>query len=206
MADNVTGLPNRGSTYNGPNKTLSSSYGQSVGLEGKISQFSDLDSSSSAGVQTKRSDRLQTCILVRNVSGITLSSKRIVTWAAGYRGKRVDGYCKVADEEVAGVVDEYLPSGGARNYDLFWLQVKGPAFCLMSVTDVAAIAEGDRLVALTAANSTAHTASGRPRTYIATSSVTVSIAQVWNTIGQAMSAKVSNTTNTNVLVDLQLLK
>lgn len=213
MSDNVTGLFKRGQTYNGPNKTLSSSYGQSVGIEGTVRYFDDVDpSSGSPGVKSKRSDRVQTAMIVRNVSGITLLPKRIVKWASGYRGRRVDGYCNATAEEVAGVVDERLGSSGVRNYDLFWIQVKGPCLCKTGLAAAAATAvtEGQILYALTAATSQATTA-GRPvgwgGTFTATQTTDGTAGKiVANAIGRAMSAKTSGNTNTDFLVDLQIMK
>jgi hypothetical protein len=208
MADNVTGLFKRGQTYNGPNKTLSSSYGQSVGIEGNIRQFTDYTKPTSAGVVTKRSDRLQTAMVVRNTSGVNLLPKRLVKWATGYRGRRVDGYCNVDNEEVAGVVDELLPSTGVRNYDLFWLQVGGPAMCTTAMEADAhnVISEGSALLAQTAAASTAATTSGRVQPLVASTHATQAVAQMLGIFGKAMSAKTTANTNVDILVDLTLLK
>lgn len=205
---NVTGLFERGKTYNGPNKTLSSSYGQSVGIEGSIRQFNDVTKPTSSGAVVQRSDRVQTAMVVRNVSGISLVPKRLVKWKSGYRGRRVDGYCNVDNEEVAGVVDEMLPSSGVRNYDLFWLQVGGPAMCTTAKDADAhnVISEGSALLAQTAAASTAATTSGRVQPLVASTHATQAVAQMLGIFGRAMSAKTTANTDADILVDLTLLK
>ena len=205
MADNVSGLFERGQTYNGPNKTLSSSYGQSVGIEGHVKSFKDMAIATTSGVRTKRSDRTVKCIAVRNTSGFTLLPKRLVAWEAGYEGKRVAGYARTTSERVAGVVDEHLSSAGVRDEDVFWLQVSGPTMCLMPVGATIDVAAGDFMECLTAATTNCTTA-GRPRPLPVTSNQTEIKAQILNTIGRAMSAVSSSSTNTNVLVDLSLLQ
>jgi len=206
MADNVTGLFPRGSTYNGPNKTLSSSYGVSVGLEGQMKHFKDVDSTSgSPGIKSQRSDRVVTCICVRNVSGFTVLPKRLVAWATGFVGRRINGYTEATSEQAAGVTDEFLSSSGARDEDLLWIQVKGPGLLNMPVGQVVDVSEGDALHCLTAATTNCTTA-GRARPLIATSSVTDVKAQLINRVGRALSAVSSSQTTGDVLVDLDILK
>ncbi len=89
MPDNVSGLPNRGKTYlSGSGRSLPSSYGQSAMLEGYTQEFKDVDSTS-ANPKTLRSNKMTTCMLVRNASGIALAAKRVVKWKSAKRNKQV---------------------------------------------------------------------------------------------------------------------
>lgn len=206
MNDVVSGLPGLGKTLlTGPNRTAptSSNYGTSKDLEGFTRTFEDRDPSSGVGIKPLRSNRAKICRLVRNVSGIALLPKRIVTYAAGYIGKRVDGYCRLDFVRCAGVVDEWLPTAGAPTDDLFWITVKGPTLIKTSLgaDATAVINEGDQLVALTAATSQATTA-GRVQSFAATSNLTNAMSAAFNRFGTAMSAKTTANTNADVLADV----
>lgn len=72
-----------------------------------------------------RSNRVKTCVAVRNSSGATLYGKRAVSYAAG-SSTAVDGYARLTNALVAGVSDEYLPAAGVANNDVFWATVEGP--------------------------------------------------------------------------------
>ena len=205
---NVTPLMAKGKTLlSGAGRTLGTPYGNDVGLEGTQQWFDDILPSTTGGVSTPRSNGKKLCILTRNVSGITLERRRLVKWAAGYRNKRVDGYCAVDSEECAGVVDEALSTNGVPNHDLFWLEVKGP--CLVKTPLAASalnvITSGDKLVALTAATSQATTA-GRIQSFAATTGTTTALSSILNYIGIAMSSMTTAQTNTDCLVDLKILK
>lgn len=203
---NVTTLPKRGQTYNGPSKTLSATYGTSVGVEGVVRTFDDLDSSSTSAAMVPRSSKQVTCVFVRNTSALTLQPKRVVKWESGYRNRRVDGYATTDWAEAAGVVDEFL-TNGVRQYDMFWLAVKGPSLVKTSLGGDATnvIAVDDKLAALTGATSGA-TTSGRVQAFAATSNLTNAVSAISNLIGYAMSAKTTGNTNADVLVDLCVMK
>jgi len=72
-----------------------------------------------------RSNRVKTCVAVRNASGVALFGKRAVAYAAGST-KDVSGYARVTNAVVAGVADEYLPATGVAANDVFWVTVEGP--------------------------------------------------------------------------------
>ncbi|SFH96981.1 hypothetical protein [Planctomicrobium piriforme] len=210
--ENATTLPKRGKTLlSGDGRTIAST--DAAFVEGARADFDDIAPGQAPGAKVRRSNRRVTCILVRNVSGIALLPKRTVKWAAGYRGKRVDGYCSVTAEECAGVVDEHLPAAGVPNNDLFWIAVKGPS---LTKTDLAggannSIAEGDVLAALTAATSQA-TTSGRVAPWTGLTSAAAGTTDgtqakyLLNYLGRAMSAKTTAQTNQDILVDLAILK
>lgn len=196
MADNVINLPARGKTYGS-----SSATGVSVGLEGTVKVFKDIDYSGTSSVKTPRSALDVTCILTRNVSGVALLPKMLVTYKTLYQGRRVDGYTVLDQGIVAGVVDEFLPSTGVANNDLFWLVVRGPSMCLKS-KDGNTLAKDDYVVSITAAASTTSTTAGRIMSIAATSNQTNAMSQALNRIGIAMST--SATTNADILVNVKL--
>jgi hypothetical protein len=207
MSGNVTALFNRGFTYTGGTPDA---IAQSSGSEGAICQFKD-EYRSGSGVLVKRSNQLITAMCVRNVSGIALTPGRLVRWKALFRGKRVDGYTTTTTAEVAGVVDDALPSTGVANNDLFWLIRKGP--CLVKTPLVADVSnvftENDILIAMTAVTSQSTTA-GRPITWALTATSTgttdgTGALYIINRIGRAMSAKTTANTNADLLCDLQLM-
>lgn len=199
--DNASALPLRGKTWF-DGQTPPTSFAQTVSLEGQLKAFEDLD----PATLYKRSGRQVICRLVRNVATITLAPKRVVTYAAGFRGRRVDGYGRTDHVEAAGVVDDQYATGIPAN-DLGWIVVSGP--CLVKTplegTALNVFTEGDIVTALTAATSQA-TTSGRVQTAALTSSVTGAMSIERGAIGRAMSAKTTANTNADVLIDITLLK
>lgn len=212
MPDNAQPLPDRGKTWF-DGTTPPTTFSETVDLEGRLRNFDNTDSATGVNAaQSKHTGRQVVARFVRNVSGITLEAKRIVKYATGHIGKRIDGYGTVNDERCAGVVDDHYATGILNN-DLGWIIVQGP--CLVK-TDLASgannvISQGDVMLALTAATSQATTA-GRmyawAGTFNVTSDVTTGrIANVaMNRIGQALTARTTANTNTDTLIDLELLK
>ena len=87
--------------------------------------------------------------VVRNVSGVALKPGRTVRFSAASTAPfecRVEGYAIAASDRVAGVVDEYLPSAGVPNNDLFYIVVGGPTKLTQGATTGAAVTPGQRLV------------------------------------------------------------
>lgn len=212
MQDGTKRFP-RGGTWYGPTGTIdTNNYGESVGYEGYVDHFTDVDPSDKT---VRRSGRDIEVIAVRNVSGMTLLPGYAVTWESGSEGKRVDGYARTTNAHIAGIVDDHLnATNGVRNGDMFWLIVKGPCLCKTPLEADAnnVFAIGDPVFALTAATSGATTA-GRVRRH--NSAGTFSEAEttdgtlfnvIHNGIGRAMSARTTGNTNANILVDLELVK
>jgi len=198
---NVTGLPQRGKTFSGGTPT---SIDQSAQSEGARMSFKD-EYRSGSGVLVKRSNQYVECVLVRNSSGAALLPGRTVSWASGYRGRRVDGYTRTTNQEVAGVVDDQLPSAGVASNDLFWLIRRGP--CLIK-TPLAGdsgnvFAVDDVLVALTAVTSGA-TTSGRPAVMAKAASTNTAEAII-NRFARVVSAKTTANTNADMLVNVELM-
>jgi len=138
-----------------------SSATDGTGWVGAIKQFPDVDPTTGA----IRSNRLKTCIAVRNTSGVALLPKRVVTWKSG-SFTEVDGYNNTTDTASAGVVDEHLNSAGVANNDVFWLTVSGPTEIKLGPGKEAAA--DTVLTSLTAAASNVATTAGQAQTAAST--------------------------------------
>ena len=108
-----------------------------------------------------RSNRLKTCVAVRNTSGAALLPKRVVAFDTTTAGLSsftdTKGYSAVTNEERVGVVDEYLPAAGVAANDVYWVTVDGPTEVAVALSG-SDIAVGDRLSAITAVTAGATTA------------------------------------------------
>lgn len=190
--------------------TIDSANLGGVEWEGREYWLDDLDFSV-YGIKPYRSGMKVKVRVVRNVSGITLLPKQAVRYQeSGSRGHRVDGYTRTTAQAFAGIVDEFLPSTGVVNNDLFFLVVEGPSMCLTrgDASISANIGVGDRVVATTdAAASTvaATTASavGRINSRDLTGATSLLIDQSENAIGRAMTARTTANTNQDILVDVR---
>lgn len=124
---------------------------------GVVKQFPDVNPVT--GVV--RSNRVKTCVAVRNTSAAALLPKRVVSFDTGTAGLSVftdtKGYSAVTNEERVGVVDEYLPASGVAVNDVYWVTVEGPTEVSVALSG-SDVAVGDRLAAITAATSGATTA------------------------------------------------
>ena len=157
-----------------------SSASDGTGIVGEIKTFPDVNPRTGQ----VRSNRLKTCIAVRNSSGATLLGKRAVAFAAG-SFTAVSGYSRLTNDVVAGVADEFLPSTGVAANDVFWVTVQGPTELLVGQT----VAVGD-VVAAATANITNATDSAGTGGYGATVSVTV--APQVGRIGRVVSGTTNN--------------
>ncbi len=171
--------------------------------EGVEKVFEDLDYTNPP---KRRTNRKVLCRCVRNMSGIALLPKRLVSFKAGTNGTQVDGYARTIAAE-GWPVDEWLPAAGVADKDLFWIVLQGPSNVLTALPGDATnvIVEGERLIAATAATSQATTA-GRIRTpdYTLSSGTGSSMVdQATNYVGRALSAKTTANTNADVLVDVK---
>jgi hypothetical protein len=119
-----------------------SSASDGTGWVGVIKQFPDVDPTTGQ----VRSNRIKTCVAVRNSSGTTLYGKRMVKWVAG-SFTAVDAYTRVTNDRPAGISDEHLSASGVAANDVFWVTVDGPS----ELTVDEAVVVGDLLVANTAA-------------------------------------------------------
>lgn len=142
------------------------SLGQTLGVTnatdganwvGAVKQFPDVDPTTGR----IRSNRVKTCVAVRNSSSIALAPKRVVAFDTGAAGLAsftvTKGYAQVTNEERVGVVDEFLPATGVAVNDVFWVTVEGPTEVAVALSG-SDLVVGDRLAAITAAASTSTTA------------------------------------------------
>lgn len=157
-----------------------SSATDGTGWVGAVKVFPDVDPTTGA----IRSNRLKTCIAVRNSSGVTLLPKRAVAFSDGSYSA-VSGYTRLTNDVVAGVVDEFLPSSGVAANDVFWVTVDGPTELFVSQT----VAVGNVVAAVTA-HTTNSTSSAGTGGYGATVSVTV--APQVGRIGRVVSGTTNN--------------
>lgn len=207
--DNVS-TPERGASwYNGRTPDLNNLEG--VELEGQVKVFEDVNWAD-VGVKSTRSARKVVCMLVRNLSGITLFGKRLVTLDPTTR--RITGFADTLAEECF-PLDEFLPAGGLVNGDMGWVVISGPAIVKTGMNGAdfitAAIAAGDLLVATTTAG--ASTAAGTTGSAGRLAGVSLTaltttaqglavINHAVNNIGKAMTARTSGETNADLLVDV----
>jgi hypothetical protein len=208
-----------GKTFYGGTQSIdvSSSYANvgGIGLEGLEGTFDDVLVNVGAPNSAPRSGDVVKARLVRNTSGVTLIGSRLVTYATGHRLKRVDGYARTLATEVAGVVDPLLGSTGVRDGDLFWLIEEGVVDLVTDksnqATDFAArdplIAATDAAVNATTTNvtNTAGKVSKYPASFTATQTTDgTALSYNRNCFGIAMSAALTNSTNTALRVHVKI--
>lgn len=108
---------------------------QGGAVTGSSKVFTDTDPrTSNAG--SFLSNRLVTCIAVRNTSGAALLGGTIVKFKKTAILDEVDGKAASIADAPLGVVDEYLPPVGVANGDIFWLVVSGPTAIMTSAAFV----------------------------------------------------------------------
>lgn len=206
MSEMKTGLLERGGTVYGSDETPSTTDPRTLNWEGREVNFEDLDYSVSTLNKPRRSKAMVRCRIVRNVSGATLLPKRLarLTKASGKDLLcRVDGYACVTADGPVFPIDEWLPSTGVRNYDLFYVVVEGPA---MVLTDIASgannfIAVGDWLVSLTGAT-TGATTSGRVKPQDLTGATALLGNEVQHRLARSLSAQTTTQTASSLLVSI----
>lgn len=157
-----------------------SSANDGTGWVGVVKTFPDVDPRTGR----VRSNRVKTCIAVRNGSGQSLQPKRAVAFKAGSFAE-VGGYSRLTNDTVAGVVDEFLPTAGVSNNDVFWVTITGPTELLVAQT----VAVGDTVAAVTAHTTNATDSAGTGG-YGAT--VNVTVAPQVGRIGRVVSGTTNN--------------
>lgn len=201
----------RGHTYFGVGGTPVTTTGDaSYEFEGREYEVEDIDYTPGSTFGKRRSGERVTLRVVRNSSGIALLPKRIASFANGtHWGRRVDGYARTTAAH-GYPIDEFLPSAGVADGDLFYIVVKGPATVLTNIANSNdnILTYGADVIALTAATSQATTA-GRIR--LAASALTGAASTntdftfvrdaILNVIGKAMTTMAASTnTDTGMLI------
>lgn len=177
-----------------------------IKFEGREYIVEDLDYSANPAKARAISDSVsfKRIRVVRNVSGISLLPRYLVGFKASQYGKQVDGYTNTTAAE-GFPVDEFLPSTGVPNNDLFYITVEGPAECFTSAAANAedVFSQKSVLVALTAAASTFSTTAGRVTAQDLTGATALLGNQIMNRVGVAMSASTTANTNSAKLVHIR---
>jgi hypothetical protein len=141
--------------------------------------------------------------ICRNNSGQAILPKTAVKFnlTAGKGRYDVAGSSTVTAEP-SGIADEFLPTSGVPDKDLFYVVVEGPTIARTSMAGSAenVITVGDKLHALTGATTGATTA-GRVYTALFTGATSVLAGQIQNVVGTALSAKTTANTNADVLIN-----
>lgn len=213
MAITGSGAPfQRGKTFYG-GRTIDTSNYEGIQLEGQTVIFAAMKAPDGSPVQPQYDGGDVEAVIVRNVSGVALAPKQLVSFSASSNG-RVDGYTDITAEAVAGVVDPRLPAAGVPNGDLFYLIVRDKN-CLVKTPIVGwtgDIAIGAVVYAQTAAASTGTTA-GRVLGWNTAGTFANATANVTdgtlfnlllNNIGRAKSARTTGETSADLLIDLQI--
>ncbi len=196
-----------------------------LNIEGQIWEFDDINYASTEAVKPLRSNKKVWCMAVRNSSAaIAILPKRLVVLQTdyGYANTttntdatagplglaRVQGYARMgADTAVAPSrcypVDEFLPSGGVAQNDVFWIVIKGPAIVKTALAQFTAITQGLPLVAQTITTAAAtSTTTGAGRAIIYAEATTHSFLTSGRIIGAAMSACTSQGYHVDILCDV----
>ena len=183
-----------------------SSTADGGGWVGAVKQFPDVNPLTG----TVRSNRIKTCVAVRNVATIALVPKRLVTFSttAGLAGlSSVTGYSSTLNAEHVGVVNKYISSAGVAVNDVFWVTVDGPTEVLAALSGTE-LAAGNRVCCITAATSGAVSA-GRVTPSSVTSATTSNAGDAQRgVIGYALSAgtNAGSTGTTGLNTPLCLIK
>jgi hypothetical protein len=116
---------------------------------GSVKVFSDVDPRvTNTGVRL--SNRVVTCIAMRNVSGAAILPGTVVKFQKADILNNFDGSAAAVTDAPLGVVDEYLPASGCANGDVCWVVVSGPT----AITTAATLAAGALVTATAGAAAT----------------------------------------------------
>lgn len=207
MADKAQ-LMERGKTYYGALTTQAdvTAEADNPNIEGIHRIFTNNDPSDTVKLRDGGEVEM---IAVRNKAAVALLPKRMVEWAAGKEGSQVDGYTGVTQwGQVAGVIDEQLPSAGCRVDDICWIAIRGRHLVETDSVGNTAGAEhidvGKWLVSMSAANSNNATLGGHPQLLLLASTATTQSEQLQNKFGIALTGKSTSSTSEDMLVDLKI--
>lgn len=207
MSRNQSQELERGQTlYNGASIDTANLLGGN--LLGQTKDFEDNDWGSFESAKPSRSARKVRCMLVRNLSGVTLYGKRLV--AMNPRTFEVSGY-EITTAQKCYPSDEFLGSNGVPHGDVFWIVVSGPAIIKTMMTGWTAdfvlddlIVAGTHNAASTAAGTTG--VPGRPDsnaiTALTTAAQGLTVLKSARNAFTALSAATTGQTNADLLIDV----
>jgi hypothetical protein len=192
--------------------TIDTNNLKGLNLEGQIKVVEDIDLSSAESAKPTRSGaasgRKRKLMLVRNMSGITIYGKRLVT--LNPLTKRIEGFA-ITTAQLCFPVDEFLGTNGCPHGDMCWVVVAGPAIVrTLMASQTANIAAGDLIAAATvnAASTAAGTTGtpGRPDsisiTALTTAAQGLAVLNHARNAFTALSAATTGQTNADLLVDV----
>lgn len=157
---------------------------------------------------TRRTGGKRRYRVVINDSTVALLPKLAVRYSttAGEYGLRVDGYAYRTADKVAGFVDDRVPSAGVPAGNAFLICVEGFHMCKSSAAGSSIDTAGARLVATTTTASTDASNAGRLTLQALASLTEAALAnQVQNCVGCAVTGLTSGQTDTDMLVDLNIV-
>jgi hypothetical protein len=169
----------------------------------------NLDTGQTRGPKTRVTGQGITAVLLRNTSGAALYAKRLALLGEGYDSthacyghQQATGFCRVNDQRAV-IVDPWLPSTGVPDNDIFWGILKGRCLVKTTYATMVAIAAGDPLFAGTI-NSTSgnSTGGGVAKAELANATdATLALAIPLHIIGWAITAKTTDNTNADILIE-----
>ena len=122
--------------------------GQTLGVTVTMYEAENGDGSTVVGVRkvfrdedpktgALKSNRTVECIAVKNTSGSALLPGAVAKFKDAAILSEVDGLATTSTA-LMGIVDEYLPSAGVANNEVFWLVIRGPSTVTKTATSVSA--------------------------------------------------------------------
>lgn len=138
--------------------------------------------------------------VVRNSSGIALKPGRIARWLAATTSAspfecQVDGYAHLEADNIAGIIDEYLPAAGVANNDLFYVVFDGPTSVVTGATTAPTVTPGLVLVPAAYGATQGDDLAGRVTLQDLTGATAILAAQISNAIGFADGSAASTQTS-----------
>lgn len=184
-------------------------YPQILELLGKKVEFEDFAAPTGQTPTLRRAGGKRRYLVLLNDTTISLLPKLAVRFStsAGKYGKYVDGYGYVLAEQLAGIVDDRLPSTGVPAGHVFLACIEGFHLCKTAVAADATnlINVGNKLVAETSAASTSSTTAGRLGLQVLTALTGAFVANpAMNFAGYALTAKTTANTDNDILVKLNI--
>lgn len=175
-------------------------------LEGKEYTIEDFNPST----KVFRSGQKVTLRIVRNAATHVILPKRVVRFKDGAWGREIDGYVTAGPTLHGVVADEYLPTAGVAVGDLFYVVVEGPAIHETAVdTLLGVITEGQHVVAASTNVTSGNTKAGRVDALAlgedvgSTTHQTLNASKLQFYLGVAMSAKTSDNTAADILINVR---
>ena len=142
--------------------------------------------------------------IVKNSSGALLLRRTMVTYEAGYYGRRVDAYAATASADFAGVVDPWVASAGVPIGHYFRLITNGFAWVNKVVTGAASNLTQGAPLASTSASSGSGPTAGFAELYSASSTWGAAMGNQLIRAAKIVTATAAASTTTEALVELNM--